>query len=175
MQAIRLAVLAALASGYAFAEPPPASAPAAGSAPTEIAHPPAPAELAPLSPDFQAAMANSQLQTYRYSQLTEQALALKKLCDTGFGPADICPKMGSPASKGTAEATISELPTVAEIDGAGGVLTSLLILPDGRRLTVRTGSTIPGGLTVVAITSDDVRVRTAPGQEERLAFGGQAR
>ncbi len=120
-------------------------------------------------------MANSQLQTYRYSQLTEQALALKKLCDTGFGPADICPKMGSLATQGTAEATVAELPTVAEIDGAGGVLTSLLILPDGRRLTVRTGSTIPGGLTVVAITSDDVRVRTAPGREERLAFGGQAR
>ena len=168
MQAIKIAAVAVLASGCAFAEPPPVSAPA----PTIIMHPPAPAELAPLSPDFQASMANSQLQTYRYSQLTDQALALKKLCDTGFGPADICPKAGLSSPQGTSEVDLAELPTVAEIDGVGGSLTAVLILADGRRLTVRTGSSIPGGLTVAAITGDDVRIRTEPGREEHLAFGG---
>jgi type IV pilus biogenesis protein PilP len=175
MQAIKIAVLAAFASGCAFAEPPPAAPAVADPAPTATAHPPAPAELAPLSPDFQAAMANSQLQTYRYGQLTEQALALKKLCDTGFGPADICPKTGPTASQGVSAADLPELPTVAAIDGAGGVLTAVLVLADGRRLTVRPGSALPGGLTVTAITGDDVRVRTGPEREERLAFGGQAR
>lgn len=130
-----------------------------------------PAELAPLSPDFQAAMASSQLQTYRYSQLTEQALALKKLCDTGFGPADICPR----TVMGTSRATVTdmaELPTVAEIDGTGRSRTAVLVLADGRRLTVRRGSALPGGLAVLAITDDDVRVRTEPGREAHLAFGG---
>jgi len=171
MQAIRFATLAALASGYAFAEP---AVPAtqADPASTAIAHPPAPAELAPLSPDFQAAMANSQLQTYRYTQLTEQALALKKLCDTGFGPADICPKGGSVAQTGASGADSADLPIVAEIEGTGGTLTAVIVLADGRRLSVRPGSVLPGGLTVVAISGDDVRVVTEPGRERRLAFGG---
>jgi type IV pilus biogenesis protein PilP len=128
--------------------------------------------LAPLSPDFQAAMANSQLQTYRYTQLTEQALALKKLCDTGFGPADMCPKAGTATQAGTSDADPAELPTVAEIEGTGGTLTAVIVLADGRRLSVRPGSVLPGGLTVAAITGDDVRVVTEPGREKRLAFGG---
>jgi type IV pilus biogenesis protein PilP len=172
MQAIRIAAVAALASGCALAEPPPALPPLAGPVSTAIAHPPTPAELAPLSPDFQAAMANSQLQTYRYSQLTEQALALKKLCDTGFGPADICPKASPAVGQGSSPADPAELPTVAEIDGGGGSLTAVLVLADGRRLMVRSGSTLPGGLTILAIGSDDVRVRIAPEREERLAFSG---
>jgi type IV pilus biogenesis protein PilP len=176
MQAIRIAAVAALASGFALAEPQPAVPPLAGAVSTAIAHPPTPAELAPLSPDFQAAMANSQLQTYRYSQLTEQALALKKLCDTGFGPAEICPKASPAVGQGSFAADPTELPTVAEIDGVGGSLTAVLVLSDGRRLSVRVGSSISGGLTVAAITGDDVRIRTELGREEHLAFsGGQAK
>src|SRR5579859_651409 len=129
MQAIsRLAACAALASSCAFAEPPMMTAPAA------TAHPPAPPELAPLSRDFQAAMANSQLQTYRYSQLTEQAQALKKLCDTGFGPTDICPKGNAAASEGVGSAGTADLPTVAEINGVSGALSAVLVFADGRRL-----------------------------------------
>ena len=172
MQAIRLAALVVLASGHALAEQPPALPTSAAPASTAVARPPIPAELAPLSPDFQAAMANSQLQTYRYNQLTEQALALKKLCDTGFGPADICPKVVSAAAQGGVTPDLTELPTVAEIDGVGSSLSAVLVLADGRRLTVHAGSTLPGGLIVSAVTGDDVRVRTAPEREERLAFGG---
>ncbi len=117
-------------------------------------------------------MANSQLQTYRYNQLTEQALALKKLCDTGFGPSDICPGAGVGTTAGRAgTGAEAELPTVAAIDGAGGALTAVLVMTDGRRMTVRPGTVLPDGLTVSAITGEDVRVRSLPGREERLAFG----
>jgi type IV pilus biogenesis protein PilP len=166
----RIAVLAALASACAFADPPAAPTPS-GQAPAVVATPPAPPELAPLSRDFQADMANSQLQTYRYNQLTEQAQALKKLCDTGFGPADICPK-GNPASTGGGVASASAgLPTVAEIDGTAGALSAVLVFDDGRRLTVQPGSTLPNGPTVAAITSSDVRIETSPGATIVLSFG----
>ncbi len=170
MQAIsRLAVCVALASNCALAEPPVPAA--ANSAPVAAAHPPAPPELAPLSQDFQAAMANSQLQTYRYSQLTEQAQALKKLCDTGFGPADICPKGNAAIGEGTVPAGIAVLPTVAQINGAGGALSAVLVLADGHHMTVHAGSVLPDGLTVTAITFDDVRIKMSRGDESSLAFG----
>jgi type IV pilus biogenesis protein PilP len=130
-----------------------------------------------MSQDFQAAMANSQLQTYRYSQLTEQAQALKKLCDTGFGPADICPKGNAGLGDGAAPAGLAELPTVAEISGAGGALSAVLVLADGRHVTVHAGSVLPDGVTVETITYDDVRIRMLRGGETALAFGdrGQAK
>jgi type IV pilus biogenesis protein PilP len=170
-----IAILATFAPGLAFAEPPAATGPS-DTAPVAVVHPPVPAELAPLSQDFQAAMASSQLQTYRYNQLTEQALALKKLCDTGFGPSDVCPKAGPAAAASVEAANEGELPTIAAIDGVGGALTALLVLPDGRRMTVRPGTVLPGGLIVGAITGDDVRVRSLAGGEKRLPFeGGLAR
>jgi type IV pilus biogenesis protein PilP len=118
-------------------------------------------------------MANSQLQTYRYNQLTEQALALKKLCETGFGPADICPRQARESAGATGEAAADGLPTVAEIDGGRGSFAAVLVLPDGRRLTVRPGSLLPGGLTVAAIAADDVSVTTTAGRQARLPFGAR--
>jgi type IV pilus biogenesis protein PilP len=177
MRAIsRIAVLAALVSGGVFADPTVAPT-QLFQPPVSVANPPAPVELAPLSPDFQADMANSQLQTYRYGQLAAQALALKKLCDTGFGPADLCP---SARTGGADDAILTggpELPTVTGIDGIRGDLTAVLVLADGRKVTVRPGSVLPGGLTIAAITGEDVRVRTQSGQQTSLVFGerGQAR
>ncbi len=106
-------------------------------------------------------MANSQLQTYRYNQLTEQALALKNLCDTGFGPSDICPKVGAGSAQsadGSSAGNISELPSVAEITGIRGALTAVLVLSDGRRVTVHAGSELAGDLRVARIGDNDVRV-----------------
>jgi type IV pilus biogenesis protein PilP len=116
-------------------------------------------------------MANSQLQTYRYNQLAAQALALKKLCDTGFGPADICPRGGAAGGGGLAASASSDFPTVAEIDGSGRGFSAVLVFADGRRLTVRSGTVLPSGLSVAAVTGDDVRVRTSPGSETILSFG----
>jgi type IV pilus biogenesis protein PilP len=141
--------------------------------PESLDQPPAPPLLAPLSQDFQAAMANSQLQTYRYNQLTEQALALKKLCDTGFGPADICPKRGGGASDADSvgAASSAELPIVAEISGAGRTLAAILLLSDGRRIRVRPGSVLPNGSLVTAISSDGVHMSRQPGRQDAiLAF-----
>lgn len=118
-------------------------------------------------------MANSQLQTYRYNQLTEQALALKKLCDTGFGPADICPKANL-AAGGTVAAEASSLPTIEEITGTHSGLSAVLVFPDGSHFAVRPGSILPNGLAVVAITGDDVRVGKGPGRDVALPFGGSA-
>jgi type IV pilus biogenesis protein PilP len=163
-----------LAAGCAHAQPAPLRGPSeAAAAPTNIDHPPAPPELAPLNPDFQSAMANSQLQTYRYNQLTEQALALKKLCDTGFGPADICPK-ASAAAVGGISAEATGLPTVEEITGIDNGLSAVLVFPDGSHFTVRPGSVLPDGSAVVAITGDDVRVGKSPGRDMALPFGGSA-
>ncbi len=140
-----------------------------------IGHPPTPPALAPLSQDIQAAMANSQLQTYRYNQLTEQALALKRLCETGFGPPDVCPRANASAS-GSIDAPLvagpNELPTVAEINGTQNALSAVLVLEDGRRVTVRTGSMLPDGLTIANVTADAVRVTTGNGREATLYFGG---
>jgi type IV pilus biogenesis protein PilP len=187
MQAIsRIAAIAALAAHCAAAQPRAAAqdpAPAAQARPAQagpvrppmpidLADPPAPPELAPLAPDFLAAMANSQLQTYRFSQLTEQALALKKLCDTGFGPADICPKAGAARAGGSGPAETGEMPSVAEITGTKGALSALLVLADGRHITVRTGAMLPGGLQVVSITEDTVRVSIGRGRETVLYFAG---
>lgn len=138
--------------------------------PAVIDHPPSPPQLAPLSPDFQTAMANSQLQTYRYNQLTEQALALKKLCDTGFGPADICPKANAAVSEGALTNNSGALPLVAEITGTGSALSAVLILADGRRISVRAGSVLPDGLHVAAVTDDDVRLSHGPGHELAIPF-----
>ncbi|MDB5392890.1 MAG: hypothetical protein JWM91_396 [Rhodospirillales bacterium] len=177
-------MIAALAANCAYAQeaqtPGPSRAnrsPVAQSASAQpdlaaaVARPPAPPELAPLSQDFQAAMANSQLQTYRYNQLTDQALALKKLCDTGFGPADICPKAGA-AAESTVATDAAIFPTVDEITGTGGHLSAVLVFADGRHLTVRSGSVLPNGLVVAAVTDDGVRVNKGPGSETVLAFGG---
>jgi type IV pilus biogenesis protein PilP len=164
-----VACAAFVTSGGAFAEPP---TPAMGEeAPKSIANPPGPPNLAPLSPDFQAAMASSQLQTYRYNQLTEQALALKKLCETGFGPADICRKGTGSAGEGMTGSAPADLPVVIGIDGAAGALSAVLVFADGRRLTVRPGSALPGGATVRAISADGVHVREASGAETVLPFG----
>jgi type IV pilus biogenesis protein PilP len=138
--------------------------------PVAIAHPPSPPQLAPLSPDFQTAMANSQLQTYRYNQLTEQALALKKLCDTGFGPVDICPNANAAHADGSLTTSSSALPLVAEISGSHGVLSAVLILADGRRVSVRAGSVLPDGLHIAAVTNDDVRVNNGSGRQLALPF-----
>jgi type IV pilus biogenesis protein PilP len=175
MQAIsRIAAVAVLVTSSAHAQQAPVHEPAAPAAtPATIDHPPPPPELAPLSPDFQAAMANSQLQTYRFNQLTEQALALKKLCDTGFGPADICPKAGAAAGSAVA-AEATGLPTVEEITGTHNGLSAVLVFPDGSHFTVHPGSVLPNGLVVVAITDDDVRVGRSPGRGTALPFGGGA-
>ena len=137
-----------------------------------IAVPPAPMQLAPLSPDFQAAMANSQLATYRYTQLTEQALALKKLCDTGFGPADICPRAA--AASGPATAAQAELPTVTEITGTRSGLSAVLALPDGTHIEVRAGSILPDGRRIAAVSDDDVRLVRESGSDIVLSFAGGA-
>ena len=169
-------MVAALAAHCAYAQTASGQDPSAGpTVPTATKRPPAPPELAPLAPDFQAAMANSQLQTYRYNQLTEQALALKKLCETGFGPADICPKMGTAGSDGVA-ANSSDLPIVAEISGPRTRLHAILAFPDGRRATVHSGSILPNGSVVGAVTDEDVRVGAGPGREAVLSFfGGQTK
>jgi type IV pilus biogenesis protein PilP len=120
-------------------------------------------------------MADSQLQTYRYNQLAEQALALRKLCETGFGPADLCARTAQAAGPGAGERAAEELPAVAEIDGARGTLSAVLVMADGRRLAVRPGSVLPGGLTVVAITGDEVRAATPAGRAERLPFADRER
>lgn len=172
MQAIsRIAVLSLFAVGCAHAQPTQNHAEAPES-PTPLASAPVPAQLAPVSPDFQAAMANSQLATYRYTQLTEQALALKKLCDTGFGPADICPKAGNGTGQGVSGAVQGELPTVTEITGARSGLSAVLALPDGRRLLVHPGSRLPDGSQVAAISHDDVRIGRTGADDLILSFAG---
>jgi type IV pilus biogenesis protein PilP len=138
--------------------------------PARLVQPPGPPELAPFSPDFQAAMANSQLQTYRYTQLAEQATALRKLCETGFGPADLCPKTGM-ASGSPLASDRGDLPTVADIDGRAGNLRALLVLADGRRVAVTPGSILPDGSRVEAITGDAVRLSREDGSPDSLSFG----
>jgi type IV pilus biogenesis protein PilP len=189
----KIAIVAGLATSCAYGQTTQDTQPAAipalgpidtaqqqGSAPREpapvpIDRPPGALTLGPLSQEDQAAMAHSQLQTYRYNQLTEQALALKKLCETGFGPTDICPKAtasGAQSSDAPLVAGPNELPTVAEINGSQNALSAVLVLEDGRRVTVHTGSVLPDGLKVAHVTADDVRVANGNGHEATLYFGG---
>jgi len=178
MQAIRKLVLLpflAFATAHAAADQAAgsdagATKSAVGAVPVVV--PPAPPQLAPLSPDFQAAMSNSQLATYRYTQLTEQAVALKKLCDTGFGPADICPKPGAALAAGPTAGASVELPTVTEITGARTGLTAVLALPDGRHIVVRPGTQLPDGRRVAGISEDDVRIGRTGGDDLILSFAG---
>ena len=118
-------------------------------------------------------MANSQLATYRYNQLTEQALALKKLCETGFGPADICPKATVGVTGNVAASAPADLPTVAEISGSGSGLAAVLALPDGRHVAVHAGSVLPDGRRIAAISNDDVRI-AHEGGDIVLSFAGAA-
>ena len=164
----RTLLLAVLIVGSAHAEPSQAYERSVQS----VAPPPAPPELAPLNPDFQAAMANSQLATYRYTQLTEQALALKKLCDTGFGPADICPRGNEPGRQAGAAPTATDLPTVTGITGGRAGFAATLLLGDGRRVSVHSGSRLPDGSAVAGISGEDVRVDRAGIGEIVLPFAG---
>jgi type IV pilus biogenesis protein PilP len=176
MRAISVGILVALCvGGGALADPPvgPPIGPSATAPAAPVAvQPPGPPELAPLSPDFQAAMANSQLATYRYTQLAEQALALKKLCDTGFGPADICPKIGIGAGQPSASAVQGELPMVTEITGGKSGLSAVLALPDGRRVVVHPGTRLPDGSRVAGISHDDVRIARTGADDLALSFAG---
>jgi len=170
MQVIsRIAVLSLLAFSCANAQPTQNHTDAPEGL-TPLGSAPVPVQLAPVSPDFQAAMANSQLATYRYTQLTEQAIALRKLCDTGFGPADICPKAGT--GQGLSSSVQGELPTVTEITGARTGLSAVLALPDGRRLMVHPGSRLPDGSQVAAISHDDVRIGRTGADDLILSFAG---
>jgi len=163
--AVVVAVLCA-ASG-ALADPAPSA-----NGPVTVQQPPVPPDLAPFSPDFQAAMANSQLEAYRYNQLTEQALALKKLCDTGFGPADICPRASRDGAASGGDGSSDSLPEIVQIGGGRGTLSAILRLSDGRHVTVRPGSQLPGGVAVAAISGDGVTLKTVAGRMALLPFVG---
>ena len=130
--------------------------------------PPPPAQLAgPLSPDFQAAMANSQLADLplhpadRAGARTQEALRYR------FRP-------GRHLSKGWARGTGArrsgqqgELPTVTEITGARTGLSAVLALPDGRRLMVPSGQPVARRSRARSPRSphDDVRIGRAGADE----------
>jgi type IV pilus biogenesis protein PilP len=63
-------------------------------------------------------------------------------------------------------------PRVLTVKGGGGRLSADLVLPSGRRLEVRSGSSLPDGTRIMRIDSDGVEFRFADGRLARVGVGG---
>ena len=145
-----------------------------------------PAGLAAVRDDDRAYLLRKQQEIFRLNVETDYALALQKLCQTGYGDPRLCqpvpskavapavlPPSASPPMKAPPAVAATEArpyPILQEISGVGRDLTAILLFQDGRRVTVRTTGTdrartpLPGGASVQAIEADRVVLRR-PGQE----------
>jgi type IV pilus biogenesis protein PilP len=122
-----------------------------------------------------------QQEIFRLNVETDYALALQKLCQTGYGDPRLCqpapPKVASPPavllSSPPAPKTPPALPggpsepspKVQEISGVGQDLTAVLQLQDGRRVSVRSAASdhaavqLPGGASILAVKADHVLLK----------------
>lgn len=136
-----------------------------------------------LDQDDRDYLLRKQQEIFRLNVETDYALALQKLCQTGYGNPRLCqpaiakpsmpaPPMPAPAAgptDGAANPRHRSQPIVQEISGAGNDLAAVLLLPDGRRLTVHAGSggdaatVLPDGASVMAIDAKQVVLRRPGG------------
>lgn len=127
-----------------------------------------------------------QQEIFRLNVETDYALALQKLCQTGYGDPRLCsqtatksylPSANSPTEVSATDrkenkATTSQGkiggqtdPSVQEILGVGNNLSALLVYPDGRVFSVHgpaqgdSGSVLPDGGQVIAVEARRVTMR----------------
>jgi type IV pilus biogenesis protein PilP len=135
--------------------------------------------------DERSYLLRRQQEIFRLNVETDYALALQKLCQTGYGDPRLCqqaaPKpaaappiapsetparMNDTVLPGKVQAGMQTQPSVQEISGLGVDLTAILLYADGRRVTVRAplqgepGRMLPGGAQVVAVEARRVILRT---------------
>jgi type IV pilus biogenesis protein PilP len=150
--------------------------------------------------DERSYLIRRQSEIFRLNVETDYALALQKLCQTGYAEARLCPAASAksappPASIGelaqvspqqqgapTHPASVKQSPAthlrLSEISGVAGHLVAILALEDGRTMTLSNDresahqTTLPGGLRLVAITSDQVQLRRADGSAMTLFLTG---
>lgn len=165
---------------------------------TQDSRPPESSAAAP-SDDDRAYLLRRQQEIFRLTVETDYALALQKLCQTGFGDPRLChvsePKPAEIAKAPPPEpprprAARSNLnPIVREIAGFDGELSAVLAFGDGRLLTIHAPTAqhpaefLPGGDRVIAIDAQHVTARRkngetyslqlAPGIDEPDMFGGE--
>ena len=128
--------------------------------------PPVPPDMAESDRHY---LMRRQQEIFRLNVETDYALALQKLCQTGFGDPKLCqstqPKLVAPisaaASPGLIHEHIERNPIVQEISGFGQDLTALLLMPDGRQLSVHKLSQLPNGAVVNDIETRRVLLRSS--------------
>lgn len=135
--------------------------------------------LPKLPEDAQARVNAAQVNIFLYQQLATEAAALKALCETDYGPSDLCRKGRAPdpqpASAPVVEARASSgRISLLQVLGDERHLSAVLQLSGGRELTVHEGSSIPGSGRVVRITPDEVRLTMVDGREGLLSFEGES-
>lgn len=170
--------------------------PATSPAPTSLVPPSGPPVPPGLAAQFDAL---DQQRTY-LEQLKRLAVAKRQLCDTGFGPSDLCssrertPAGGTPSGRGNAAADAAPqsretkaippaaLLAVDRITGAAGATRAVLVIGStGERVLVdartMTKAALPGGVKVVLIDPAQQRVDIvdAGGHRETLPWIGGVR
>jgi len=139
--------------------------------------PPALPPLPKLPDDTASRVANSQVNIYLYQQLAAEAAALKALCETNYGPSDLCqtqrpmPPAAAPVVEMQGEGPGISL---VQVLGDDRHLSAVLQLAGGRELTVHEGSPVPGKGRVIRITADEVRLALANGGEGTVGFSGES-
>ena len=157
--------------------PPPMTSSPPSIHPPASSGPPALPPLPKLPDDTASRVAASQVNIYLYQQLAAEAAALKMLCETNYGPPDLC-RMQKPAPAAAAPVVEiqGEAPgiTLVQVLGDDRHLSAVLQLGGGRELTVHEGSPVPGKGRVIRITADEVRLALADGGEGTVGFSGES-
>ena len=125
----------------------------------------------PHGEDERSYLMRRQQEIFRLNVEIDYALALQKLCQTGFGDPRLCapaiPKSASaPPPMPQEPPTLHREPKtwiLQDVAGSGNDFTATFISPDGRHLVAHPGALLPGGTRVIAIEANRVLIQQ-PGQ-----------
>jgi len=134
----------------------------------------------PHGEDERSYLMRRQQEIFRLNVEIDYALALQKLCQTGFGDPRLCapaiPKSASaPPSVSQEPQTVHREPknwVLQDVAGSGTDFTATFISADGRHVVAHPGAILPGGTRVIAIEANRVLIQQ-PGQAAAaLSLGG---
>ena len=105
---------------------------------------------------------------YAYEAAAARAAALKKLCETGFGPPSLCspiqppPAPPAPVSETTAPQKQDRM-SVVEVTAWGGTAVATIVFADGTTRKVKVGDDVSGNRVTAISATGGVRMATPRG------------
>lgn len=123
-----------------------------------------------------------QQEIFRLTVETDYALALQKLCQTGYGDPRLChgaPSNPQPTTipapseaRQIASPARLDLPVLQEISGLGAALSAILKYDDGRVVAGPAGTILPGGDRLMSVEPRRVLVKRPNGAISSLTLEG---